>query len=110
MLSDSVMEKICDSVPLLLNMVHTKRAKYEENLLSPSDYGQIKVADEIIGDHRDLEIFDLHVSLQLKLFGNFMDVVSGDGVIDSKYYQSATGVMQLMSQYYPNEKFREYAF
>lgn len=52
----------------------------------------------------------LHVSLQVKAFGKFMDTVDSEREIESLYYEVAGRMSQRMSKYFATEGKREEEF
>ena len=62
-----------------------------------------------MNDHR-VGGYGLHVSLQVKAFGKFIDTVEGEEEIESLYYQVAGCVSQKMSGHFASESKRKDAF
>ena len=92
----------------LIEELPSKRTQLEEKFQRPSDYGKVIVHTEGIHDHRFTS--DLHVSLQVEGFGEFMDTINSEECIDSKYYVAASALMQQMSGVFNDEKERVNTF
>ena len=94
----------------LIDSANTLRATYEGKLPVPSDYAkQQHQKDAYVIDHRNQPGEpSLNISLQCRLFGEFMDELSTDPT--EQYLVYATTVMQRMSGYYSSEQERQDAF
>ena len=80
----------------------SKRTKLEEQFKHPSDYEKEIVHIEGIHNHRFTS--HLHISLQVEMFGEFIDAIESEECIDSKYYIAASALMQHMSGVFKNEQ------
>ncbi len=105
--SEDNVKAIEAAVSNLLPSVDTKRSKIESNLSSPSDYGKDLSSDINVDDHRTTH--NLHVSVQMKLFGEFLDKMNESSVED-KFCRAASDLMLCMSKYYQYEAGRQKAF
>ena len=103
---DEVFSKVKSVRLELLPEVPTKRLAIEENFPSPSESGK-KPCHQNVRDHRCSS--GLHTSLQIKAFGNFLDVMCCNE-IDSKYHKAAGLLMNNMRKEYSNEITRQQAF
>ena len=99
----------------VLKDTFVKRYRIEQLCPSPSELGKMKENAKPILDHiSDHRLpkpcpHDLHVSLQVEAFGEFIDVVSKEEV-ESKYLEVAGRVMQKMSHFYGSEQQCQNAF
>ena len=89
-----------------------KRRHLEQTCPTPSELGKCgRTSSELheVKEHRRGG-HGLHVSLQVKAFGKFIDIVEGKGEIESVCYQVAGRVVQDMSKYFSFECNREAEF
>ena len=100
--------KVKNAVSEILASVETKRTRLEREFQSPSDYARRINPKEGICDHRFYS--DVHVSLQVEAFGNFITSMKGEEVVDSKYCRVASTLMLSMSGAFNSEKERIEAF
>lgn len=81
-------EQVETAVSEIISNLKSKRCRLESQLPSPSDYATSIRSEQGICDHRFHS--DLHVSLRVQAFGNFMTSMESEECIDSKYYQVAS--------------------
>ena len=80
-------EQVETAVSEIISNLKSKHCRLESQLPSPSDYATSIRSEQGICDHRFHS--DLHVSLQVQTFGNFMTSMESKECIDSKYYEVA---------------------
>ena len=100
--------KVKAAVDDIVEKLETKRIRVESTLASPSDYGKSIQPNEGVCDHRFFS--NLHVSLQIKAFGNFIMAMKSEEGVDGKYNRVASTLTQEMSGAFSYEKDRMTAF
>lgn len=101
-------EQLERAVNEIVTNLKSKRSRLESQLPSPSDYATSVQPEEGICDHRFYS--DLHVSLQVQAFGNFMSSMESEECIDSKYYKVAATLMQTATRVFDSEEKRALEF
>ena len=91
--------KIETAVDEVLRDLGSKRTCIEANLPSSSDYAKSCSENKMVKCHRFSS--ELHVGLQVEAFG-----FKSEEVIESKYCQVASTLMQKMSTVFPDETSR----
>ena len=93
--NEDMYRKIEAAVATLRQQTPTTRTCIEEKFESPSDHAKHLTRKPFIHDHRFSSA--LHVSLQVKAFGEFLDFMQVEDELDSKYYIVAAALMQAVS-------------
>ena len=100
--NEDMYRRIEAAVDTLRQQAPTKRACIEEKFETPSEYAKYLTRKTYIHDHRFSS--GLHVSLQVKAFGEFLDFIQGEDELDSKYYEVAASLMTEVSGSFHNEQ------
>ena len=99
---EEIVSKIKYAVSKLVMTAHTKRSRLEKTCPSPSACGKLIIDLPHVRAHRSGS--DLHVSLQVQAFGNFLDKMkSPDNEIEPKFKEAAASLVKVVGRHYSNE-------
>ncbi len=85
----SAIEEVCARL-------ETKRVCLESHITTPSDFGKTISEHPSIYNHRSSKLH-LHVGLQVRAFGQFLDIMKSEESVPSQFYCVASELMQKMT-------------
>ena len=99
---EAMYRRLAAAVDTLRQQAPTKRACIEQTFESPSEYAKHLTRKPGMHDHRFSS--GLHVSLQVKAFGKFLEFIQREDELDSKYYEVAASLMNEVSGSFDSEQ------
>ena len=105
---ENLFKRVEDAVQQLVGTALTKRTRIEQTFPSPSEYAKGARSFDV-NDHIRPSGSGLHVSLQVKAFGDFIDAMNSSE-IDLGAYNVASRLMHTMSCDFGTEEKRKEAF